>query len=399
MVPGRIRAFAAARAGPRSALAKQRAIQGLVGRRSFGYPAQWHRAPAHPVNVVGALVGHLVPPLLGPSGERTVSPYGATVSGMPGVGLRLAFLRLRTGFDVTIDDLNSTFGIDGHLAFEAGGGGLARVVITNAFATAEVYLHGAHLTAYQPRGAEGLVWLSDLAEFHPGKAIRGGIPIVWPWFGPHPSRPDLPQHGFARTSEWAVWGSRALPDGRTELRLRLAGNDTKRLQWHHAFELDVRFLVGERLQVELTTRNTGSNAVEIGSALHTYFRVGDVERISIEGLGGRRYIDQVDGHKLKRTQAAISISEEVDRVYMDTSDECVIDDPEFGRRIRVAKSGSLSTVVWNPWIAKAKRMTDFPDEGYRRMVCVETANAARDARVLRPGGVHTLRQTISLEPR
>jgi D-hexose-6-phosphate mutarotase len=294
-----------------------------------------------------------------------------------------------------IDELNRTFGIEGHLAFKKGKGNLPRALIDNTFATAEVYLHGAHLTAFQPRGAAPLLWMSELAEFRPDKAIRGGIPVAWPWFGPHPTDDDLPQHGFARVSDWTIAATRALPDGRTEVRLQLTDGGTTRDLWPHAFELELRIVVGRELHVELRSRNTGTETVEIGGALHTYFRVGDIDRVSIEGFGGRDYMDQLDSHRVKRTDGTISITEEVDRIYLEAPDECAIIDPNQKRKIRVAKSGSRSTVVWNPWVDKSQRMADFPDDGYRTMVCLEAANAAEDVRLLPPDGEHILSQTIS----
>jgi D-hexose-6-phosphate mutarotase len=260
-----------------------------------------------------------------------------------------------------------------------------------------VYLHGAHVTAFQPHGAEPVLWMSALAEFRRGKAIRGGVPIVWPWFGPHPSDATKPQHGFARVSKWKIVGTRALPDGGTEIRLGLGNDAATGAFWPHAFELELKLKVGTRLQLELTSRNTGAEAIEVGGALHTYFHVGEVSQVTIDGLGGREYIDQLDLRRVKRQDGPIMIAEETDRIYLETPDECVIDDPLLQRRIRFAKKGSLTTVVWNPWMEKARRMMDFPDEGYRTMVCIEAANAEGDVRRLDRGAEHTLAQTISVE--
>lgn len=271
------------------------------------------------------------------------------------------------------------------------------MVVTNAFAQAELYLHGAHITAFQPHGTKPVLWMSDIAAFESGKAIRGGIPVVWPWFGPHPTDESLPQHGFARTSDWAVCATDVLPDERTELRLELRDDKAARALWPHPFVLELRVVVGAKLSVGLRTRNTGTESVRVGGALHTYFHIADVGGVSIEGLGGRDYIDRLEANRVKREKGSISISEEVDRVYLETTDECVINDLGLGRRVRVAKSGSRTTVVWNPWIDKARRMTDFPDEGYRRMVCVEATNTADDVYYVAPGGEHTLSQTISVE--
>lgn len=296
-----------------------------------------------------------------------------------------------------IDQLNRAHGIAGQLVFEAGQGGLAKAVFSNPHATAEVYLQGATVTAFQPRGTAPALWLSSQAQFKPGKAIRGGIPVCWPWFGPHPTDKAKPQHGFARNAEWAVTASALLPDGRTQLRLRLADTAATRAIWPHPFELEMSVTAGAQLEVSLTTRNTGPDPVEIGGALHTYFNVGDISRVGIVGLDGRTYLDQLDGNAAKRQHGPVTVDEEVDRVYLDTTDDCLIWDAALNRHIRVAKRGSRTTVIWNPWIAKAARMADFPDDGYLTMVCVETANAATDVRTLAPGGEHTLTQVVSVK--
>lgn len=296
-----------------------------------------------------------------------------------------------------IDELNDAFGIDGHIEFAVGKGSFPLAVVENEFAAADVYLHGGHVTAFQPRGATPVLWLSETAEFGEGKAIRGGTPVCWPWFGPHPTGEDLPQHGFARVSEWGVTATNALPDGRTELCLRMEDDDETRALWPHPFALDLRVIVGAELHTELTTRNTGPETIEVGGALHTYFRVGDIDRVSIGGLGGRDYIDRLDGDRAKRQAGSIEIAGEVDRVYMESADACAIDDPVLKRRIRIAKAGSRTTVVWNPWVDKSRRMKDFPDDGFRSMVCVESTNAVSDVYPVSPGERHTLSQTVAVE--
>ena len=295
------------------------------------------------------------------------------------------------------NELNQKFGIDRCLNFQLGKGNLPKAVIANQFATAEVYLHGAHVTSFQPHGSAPALLLSDIAEYKQDKAIRGGIPVIWPWFGPHPLDKTKPQHGFARISEWEPVHTTKLPDGRIRLHLQLKDSESTQLLWPHPFELELSITVGTDLHLELTSRNTGHEIIEIGGALHTYFNIGDINRISIEGLDGREYLDQLDSHRVKTQKGPISISEEVDRIYLDTSDECIIIDPTLKRRIRISAAGSRTTVIWNPWIAKSQRMADFPDDGYLTMVCIEAANTADDIYQLPPGGEHILSQTISIE--
>lgn len=287
------------------------------------------------------------------------------------------------------------FAIPGHVAPAEGAGGLPLLRIDNRHARADIYLHGAQVAAFQPHGGGAVLWLSEEAQFAPHRAIRGGIPICWPWFGPHPGDGGKPQHGFARLRSWRVTASAALPDGGTEVRLILADDGETRALWPHPFRLELRVAVGRALELALTCHNTGGEPFEAGAALHSYFAVAAIEGTAIEGLEGRAYLDQKTG-ETGTQRGAVRVTGEVDRIYADSGDTCIIDDPGHGRRIAVAKSGSRSTVVWNPWAGKAARMTDFPDDGYRRMVCVESANAAADVRRVAPGQSHTLTQRIAL---
>ena len=297
----------------------------------------------------------------------------------------------------SIEQLNRIFGVEDRVVFREGTGGLPVAVLSNTAASAEVCLQGAHVTSFRPRGQEETLWVSELAEYRSGKAIRGGIPVCWPWFGPRLDNALLPQHGFARVSAWSVLSSGAQGDERCELCLTLRDDDSTRLLWPHSFELELRVTVGVTLGVELRTVNTGDAVFRVGGALHSYFRVGDIGRIEIGGLDGRDYLDQLDGHRRKRQTGAVSISEEVDRVYVDSDDECVIKDPVLRRRIRVGKKGSGTTVVWNPWIEKSGRMGDFPDDGYREMVCVEAVNAFADMHDVVPGERHVLSTSIRVQ--
>lgn len=295
-----------------------------------------------------------------------------------------------------MSDLNDRYGIDGCLSFCEGEGGLTKAVITNQFADAEIFLHGGHLTHFQPKHAQPVIWMSKQAIFSQEKAIRGGVPICWPWFGPHATDSSKPQHGFARSSEWSVIASDALSDGSTRLCLGLESDGTNPL-WSQPFELVFMVTVGARLQLSLTAMNTGSEQVELGAAFHTYFNVGDSRQIKVSGLDGCEYLDKPDDYALKNQVGDIEIDGEVDRVYLETLDDCVIDDPVLKRKIIVSKEGSASTIVWNPWVDNAKAMADFNDDGYQTMVCIESANAANDVRELEPGEAHTLTQCISVE--
>ncbi|MDD5331181.1 MAG: D-hexose-6-phosphate mutarotase, partial [Sulfuricella sp.] len=291
---------------------------------------------------------------------------------------------------MTIDDLNQRFAVPGHIQFKEGPGGLTVAEIANAHAEAMIALQGAHVMTFQPRGQEPVLWLSRFGKFAPGKSIRGGVPICWPWFGPHATEAGFPGHGFARTVMWEVKETQALPDGASFLSFGLVETDATRAQWPHPSTVELRVTVGAELKVELVTRNTGSAPFQLGEAFHTYFHIGDVAEMAIGGLEGCAYLDKVDNFARKTQSGAVTIASEVDRVYLDTATDCLIEDRRLNRRIRVAKQNSLSTVVWNPWTEKAEKMGDFGPEGHRGMVCVESGNAVDNVVTVAPGAAHSL---------
>ncbi len=297
--------------------------------------------------------------------------------------------------DADLQALNDRFAIAEHVSFRAGPGGLAAAQIANAHASAAVALLGGHVLAFQPRGHEPVLWLSRQSRFEVGKPIRGGVPVCWPWFSAHPDDPGKPFHGFARLSLWSVTGTAVVADGATQVRLGLRDTGETRSLWPHAFELEVAVTVGTRLRVELSARNLGEEAWTCTAALHSYFSVSDVTQIAIHGLDGCDYVEAGGGPT--RQQGPVTINREVDRVYVDTTATCAIEDPGMGRRISVAKAGSRSTVVWNPWAEKARRLEDFGDDEYPGMVCVETANSRADVVTIAPGAKHCLAVLISVE--
>lgn len=300
----------------------------------------------------------------------------------------------------TAQKLNRQFGIGAQLGFRENAGGLVVADISNAHATASLCLQGAHLMTWQPvNQAVPVIWLSRDAKLAPGKSIRGGAPVCWPWFGAHAAEPTLPAHGYARTVPWRVIESGSEPDGATRLTLRLAESDKTRAQWPHESRLDLTVIIGETLRMELATENTGTADFAITEALHTYFRIGDIGAARIVGLSGCDYWDKVGGSTLAMQDGTIRFAGETDRVYVNTAAECVIEDDLLKRRIRIAKSGSRSTVVWTPWTEKASRMGDLgqPD-GWREMVCVESANALENIVNVAAGTRHTLVVEYRAEP-
>jgi D-hexose-6-phosphate mutarotase len=293
--------------------------------------------------------------------------------------------------------LNEQFGKAGQFVFELGAAGQPQVVVRNDKAEAVIVLQGAHLVHWQPKGEEPVIWLSKDAVFKTGKSIRGGVPVCWPWFGPHESNSSFPAHGYARMQPWAVSETAVAKDGCSVISFRLTADAACDLQWPHATLLEMRYTIGTSLKIELITQNTGAESFVIGEALHTYFNVADVSQVKLSGLDGCEYLDKVDSFKRKQQQGAVSIEQEVDRVYLNTGADCIIEDPLLKRRIVIKKSGSQSTVVWNPWQATAAKMGDLGEQGYLRMLCVETANAVENLVKVDAGQTHSLVAEYSVE--
>lgn len=293
-----------------------------------------------------------------------------------------------------IAQLNAEFALqreDQRLRFVASAAGLPFIELWNHNACATLSLQGAQLLSWQPAGETDVLWLSNRAVFAPGKAIRGGIPVCWPWFGEHASQPQYPAHGFARIVPWQVMGTHALDNGDTLVDLRL---DTRRLAadvqalWPTATLLDYRLTIGRTLSLSLITTNVAAEPVTLSQALHTYFAVADIRLTTVTGLDGHDYLDKNDAFARKTQQGDVNIRDEVDRLYLQSTEPVILADGR--RRIRIEKSGSRTTVVWNPWQAGAGRLADMDDNGYCKFVCIEAANAADDGVTLDGGQSHTL---------
>jgi glucose-6-phosphate 1-epimerase len=294
--------------------------------------------------------------------------------------------------------LANQFDIPNALRFEDGPGGLVRAVISTPVAEADIYLQGAHVTRWMPRGQRPVLFLSPKSLFAPGKAIRGGVPIVFPWFGPRGDGKPGPAHGFARNTEWAIEGTRLRSDGKVEITLALAPNDASRDFGYAGFRLRFRVTVGSELEMELEVRNDAKEPLVYEEALHSYFAIADIRQTSVAGLEGTTYIDKTDRFKRKKLDnEPIRIAKETDQVHLGTKATCVIHDLAWNRCIIVEKSGSDSTVIWNPWIDKTMGMSDMAPDDWKEMICVETANAADNAVHLSPGASHKLTASIRVE--
>jgi glucose-6-phosphate 1-epimerase len=297
---------------------------------------------------------------------------------------------------MTHQELNEQFGIDGAATFEEGQGGLTRLALNTAKGTATVYLHGAHVAEFTPAGHDPVLWMSRHSEFAPGKPIRGGIPVCFPWFGAHPSDPTLPSHGLVRLREWRVERVWSLDSGGMAARFVFESDQETFDAWPHEFFLQLTVSVSARLGLRLEVYNSGAEAFTVTEALHTYLRVSSVEEVWIDGLSSTEYVDTVPESRPRYTQhGTVEFAQETDRVYLDTSTACELRDRGLERTVLVDKRGSQSTVVWNPWVDKAHRMPDFGDDEWKAMVCIETANALSNEVTVEPGSTHTMEAEIS----
>ena len=296
-----------------------------------------------------------------------------------------------------MEHLQERFGLGGALHFERGQGGLTKVVMSSPVSTAELYLHGAHLTKFQPRGQENVLFTSNNSAFSIEKPIRGGVPICFPWFGPKSNDASAPSHGFARTTGWQVLHTQRVGGDAVELSLQLSSTDATRALWPVDFNAIFTVTTGKALSMRLAVTHSGSTPIDYEAALHTYLAVGDARQAEVTGLTGVEYLDKTrNSERFTQDASPIRFGEEVDRVYLNTTDLCVLNDPAKSRRISVAKIGSLSTVIWNPAPARAAKLADLGEENWDKFVCIETANAKENAVNLEPGETHTTGAVISI---
>jgi len=276
-----------------------------------------------------------------------------------------------------------------HKKFE---NGFEYIEVTNKSARARIALQGAHLFHYERVGGKPFLWLSETSFFEEGKAIRGGIPICWPWFGKHATEPGLPQHGFARIFVWQLLEVNATDAYSTEVTLQLKTSAESLQLWPYRFELLLHITVSRTLTITLTTKNRDEHPFKIISALHSYFAVSGIDNVYVEGLANTPYFDALTKEN-RVQQGRVHITEEVDRIYQNVHYPLILHDRD--RTLQVDGQGSSSAVVWNPWIDKCAGMGDMPDDGYKTMLCIETANALQDAQMPAPGEEHTLTAVIS----
>lgn len=269
--------------------------------------------------------------------------------------------------------------------------GLPVLQLHTAHGSVAISLHGGQVLSYLPAGHDEVLWVSPVSKQAPD-AIRGGVPVCWPYFGRQGQSETAAQHGFARTSDWQLLGQPVSTDEGVTLALALPVRDSTGLRLIQTLQL------GTALRQSLVTRNEGQESIDFTQALHGYFQVGDATRTSLDGVAGLHYADKYDGGQhLQSGRWDLQDPRDPgrsDRIYHHAGGHYTLVDPVMQRRISVQSLGSDSVVVWNPGAAGIAAITDAPVEGWRNFVCIEPANAGQDVITLAPGETHTLQQTI-----
>ena len=301
-----------------------------------------------------------------------------------------------------VAELSRRFEIPGVAQIIRGKGGLPRVEITTPDVRGEIYLHGAQVTSWKPPGGEEVLFISPKARWQDGVAIRGGIPISFPWFADRAGDPHSPAHGFVRTKSWqldSVTQPITQQSGAVTVTMSTSSDESTKKWWAADFLLVYRAAFGRELCLELAVKNLGTDPIRFEEALHTYYRVGQLQQARVRGLDSVRFIDKTDAKREKTQQGDLVIDAETDNVYLNTRKEVELLDPLLQRTIHIAKNNSFSTVVWNPWAEKAKAMSDMGENEWANMLCVETANVGDAAIELAPGQEHVMGVAVSVERR
>jgi len=312
------------------------------------------------------------------------------------------FVGLKENLDMdtlsAVAELDRRFGIPGLASVGVGNGAMPRVQITSSLCEAEMYLHGAQVTSWKPAGNNNaeVLFLSSKSRWTDGQAIRGGIPICFPWFRAKANDSQAPAHGFARTKAWRL-ESILEEDDALVVSMMTESDEHSRRWWPGEFQLVHRVTFGSQLKLELVCTNTGTTTLRFEEALHTYNRVSDIQHVSVLGLDAVRFLDNTDSNKEKAQRGDVVFTSQTDNAYLNTSDTVELFDPNMRRRIRLAKANSLTTVVWNPWREKASEMRDLGNDEWARFLCVEASNILDDAVNLAPGQEHRITAILTVE--
>jgi len=292
-------------------------------------------------------------------------------------------------------ELDRRFGIAGLARVCDGQGGLARVDITSPLAHGEMYLHGAHVTSWCPAGGKEVLFLSTKSRWQEGQAIRGGIPICFPWFRGKTDDSHAPAHGFVRTRSWQLESISQTSAGIT-VSMLIGSDEQSRRWWPGEFRLMHRVTFGSKLKLELVCVNTGENPFRFEEALHTYNRVAEVGTARLRGLDGTRFLDNTAGNKERTQTGDVTIASQTDNAYVNTQSAVDLLDATMQRRIRLQKTNSQTTVVWSPWQEAAGGLRDLGDGEWKQFLCVEASNIMGAAITLEPGQEHTMSAVLSV---
>ncbi len=300
---------------------------------------------------------------------------------------------------MTSKRLNKDFALTDTLSFIESKGGITIAMISNEHASAQISLYGAHVMSFEPNDSEEVLMMSSKCVFEIGTPLRGGIPICFPWFGPNKNDNTLPMHGFARIMNWKVVESQQLKSGETILKLYLSTSPATLKLWPYPFTCELTFTIGKKLNIEWQVTNNSNEEFEFSQALHSYFATDDISQINVSGFEGAHYLDALN--QLTDTvekEPSIVIDKEVNRCYLNTDSKCTLSDKGMNRKIEIIKTGSQSTVVWNPWIETSKKFKDLRDDEYNDFICIETANVHQNIITLTPGQSHSMSLSIAVLP-
>jgi glucose-6-phosphate 1-epimerase len=293
------------------------------------------------------------------------------------------------------EELNRRLGVPGLATVGEGNGTLPRVQVSGSKAEGEMYLHGAQVTSWKPAGYEEVLFLSTKSRWQEGQAIRGGIPICFPWFRGKVNNPNAPAHGFVRTKAWQL-ESIVQNDGGVAVSMYTESDEQTRRWWAGDFRLLHRVVFGSELTLELTCTNTGTTQLRFEEALHTYNRVADVGSVRVLGLNSVHFLDNTKSNLQETQHGDVTIAAPTDSAYLNTTSDVDLLDGQMGRRIRLHKANSLSTVVWNPWRDGAVALRDLGDSEWKQFLCVEASNILGAAIDLAPGQEHKMTAVLSV---
>jgi glucose-6-phosphate 1-epimerase len=297
-----------------------------------------------------------------------------------------------------IEELNRHFEIAGSAQVVAGNGGFPKVRLTSKSSTAEIYLHGAQVTSWRAVDGEEVIFLSKKSYWKNGRAIRGGIPVCFPWFRAKVDDPRAPAHGFVRTKEWRLDSIEAEKEGTVTATFSTGSDESTRKWWSHEFGLVLRVTTGEVLELELAVTNKGTGPFRVEEALHTYFKVADVEKVHVRGLDQIAYLDNTDQNRQKVQQGDVVLTARTDNAYVQAPGAVAFTDPIAGRTVKTDKENSRTTIVWNPWEQAARELADLGDDEWHEMICVEASNILASAVEVAPGEKHVMKATLSVAP-